>query len=448
MSLMDAPLRPRAPSVPSLEGPPSVSLLESVRRERGRRGSPLAVWLLAALAGSSCGSAEADASEANEGTDAPAPAAEGEVVAGEGLVILPDPEAEATVEPGSAPYRPYYHSFGTVREGRVVDHTFLLENRDPNPVAIHRIKPACGCVVPSVRYREEDGTVVEGRRQTLLKPDEDLIVIPPGAVCELLIRIESDKSATKNAHKTLTTLVTTDSPNSRYLQLETHIFVQKRFDLIPNGIDFGRVPLSGASTKSCEIVQAVGSDQEIVELVSHPEGVDVSLEFQGGFARGLWRLTAQLQPGLASQTGRWTDEIVFSVIDGEGEPDEPLVLGVQADFSPDIVNVPARLVFVARDGTSNGRVEVRSLLPGHRFGVREVVFADAAHAELFEASFEPVEGQTAPRASSWLLTVRPRATSGALALSGVQRGELILSLDDPQYPEVRVIYVIHPAPSE
>ena len=77
-----------------------------------------------------------------------------------------------------------------------------------------------------------------------------------------------------------------------------------------------------------------------------------------------------------------------------------------------------------------------------------MVFADAAHAELFEASFEPVEGQTTPRASSWLLTVRPRATSGALALSGVQRGELILSLDDPQYPEVRVIYVIHPAPSE
>lgn len=370
--------------------------------------------------------------------DAPTDGREAPAATGEGLVLLPAEESLVGPIAEGALERPYYHDFGEVRDGASVSHAFRLENRDPVPVTIQKITAACGCAVPSVRYVGADGVAVEGSPSGR----GDVITLPAGVIAELEIRIDTATMTTKNAHKTLTTLVTTDSAARRYITLETHIFVQKLFDLVPSGVNFGRVPLNGEAVGSCTIVQAVGSDLELGEILSAPVGVELEVERADPLGRPSWKLTARITPEAGTQPGRWTGEVVLSTRDGAGTEDEPLVLGLQADLAPDIVTSPPSLILVARDAQSAAQVVVSTLLPGHSFGVRETRFVAQDHAALFDLVCEPTEPATSGRSSSWTLRLTSRTPE---AVTEVLRGEVELMLDDPQHESLRVKYVAHPA---
>ncbi len=373
------------------------------------------------------------------GTDAD-PAGPAPEHVGQGLVILaPAVPTDAGPATGPAVERPYYHSFGEVRDGSVVSHVFRLENRDPGPVTIQRIKPACGCTVPRVRYVAADGQVVQGR--AVSDEVDAVLTIPPGRVAEVEIEVDTREMTTKNAHKTLTTLITTDSPASYYITLETHVYVQKLFDLVPNGIDFGRVPVSGERSGTCDVVQAFGSDLEVVEVVSSPPGVEVALLRDDQLGRPLWRVEARLTPQIDAPLGRWTGELVLSTRNGLGEPDDDLVLGLQADRVEDLIVRPLRLVFVARDSESVGQVEVASLLAGHRFGITGARFVQPEHEALFAFAYEPAEPALRGAAAVWNVRLWAREPA---AVTELVRGELELALDDPQHPSVRVAFVVHP----
>ena len=40
------------------------------------------------------------------------------------------------------------HSFGEIKAGEIVEHTFKFKNIGDNPLAISSVKPSCGCTTP------------------------------------------------------------------------------------------------------------------------------------------------------------------------------------------------------------------------------------------------------------------------------------------------------------
>lgn len=371
------------------------------------------------------------------------PADPGETAAdvpGDGLVILVDEDAgasDASLDAG--PVRPYYHDFGRVPDGEVVSHVFRLENRDPNPVAILAVKPGCGCTLSRVRTTDAEGNLVRGAPKSV--QGKPLVTVLPGRVAEVELQIDTRILSSKNVDKTLTTLVTTDSPNSYYITLETHIFAAKPFHIVPNGLNFGRVPLAGEGVKSCDVVRAPGFDVVLGELLSAPPGIRTEISPDPDAPRPLWRVTAFFTPEVEGPLGRWTGRLLFQVLRPDGTEAKPLEIPLQADRSPDLVPDPLRLVFVADEDGAAGEVVLSSLLPGHLFGVRDLRVTDPELAPLFETSFEPAGSVRDGRSGSWTLRLRVQHAGD---VREIVRGELLATLDDPQHESVRVVFVVHP----
>ena len=357
--------------------------------------------------------------------------------AGRGLVFVSTEDSTIGPLPGTPAARPYFHDFGSVPDGVVVEHVFRLRNTDPGPVAIKRIVSSCGCTVPLVRYVDADGRVVEGEPTS--SGADELISIPPGALAEIELRVDTGDIRLKNIDKLLMVTVTTDSENGYYIQLETHILVSRPFETVPHGFDFGRVPVNGGAARSVEVVQAGGFDHAITEVLEHPTGVMVELVPADRLGRRVWTVTARIEPPLA--LGIWRGELRLGTRTVAGEPGRELVIPMTAMGVLDIQCDPARLAFRADPETAGEFLAtLSSLLPGHRLRVvgAEV---EAEHAELLSLSFEPVEPAAEGRSGNWGLVMRTRPPFPAA--EEILRGDARLTLDDLQNPEVVVPYVVH-----
>ena len=388
-----------------------------------RKCSPLALVLLAGLA--AC---------APEGSGGPA----GEQAAGEGrgLEILPyeDPTIGPVAEKDP---RLYYHDFGNVPMGELVSRVFQLRNTDPRPVSIKRLVPSCGCTLPTVSYVRDDGEVVVGN----VKPvaGESVITIPPGVVADLTLEIDTRLIKNANVDKLLTATITTDSPNGFYLNLEAHIFVERPFTVVPETLNFGRIPVNGGGEKSVQVVQSPGFHRRVTEVVEQPEGVTAELSLDDSLDRSLWTLTVRVEPPL--ERGRLNGQIVLATQDELGEPSETIAVPLVADGVPDIQAEPARIVFSAeRASSSAGSCVVRSLLQGHVFGIEEAR-VDVEHEARLEIAYEPVAPDPEGRSGAWKLTLKtvPPLEAG----DGLLAGDVVLTLDDPQHPDLRVPFVLH-----
>ena len=67
-----------------------------------------------------------------------------------------DPKAKLTIEFGKEK-----HSFGSTRQGDLLEHTFELVSAGENPVKIRQASPTCGCTVTAVQILGDDGEPTE-----------------------------------------------------------------------------------------------------------------------------------------------------------------------------------------------------------------------------------------------------------------------------------------------
>lgn len=355
---------------------------------------------------------------------------------GTGLVVLQDEEAPVGPVAADVEPRPYFHDFGHVPDGEVVSHVFRLENTDPGPIAIRRVVPSCGCTVASIRYVRDDGEAVVGR----MKPeaDEAVLSVPPGVVAELEIQIDTRLIKVKNTDKLLITTVTTDSPASYYLSLETHIFVERPFTVVPDVLNAGGVAVNAGGKASVQIVQTGTFAQRVSGLQEVPEGVHAELTHDDSLGQSVWTVSASFEPplGLGPRTG--VIQVATETVDGK--PADPIAVPFVVTGVPDLVCDPTRLILATdRSTEARGEIVFRSLLSGHRFRILEARMPDE-HASLLAASFEPIDPDSDGRSGRWklVLTTKPPLPAG-----DVLAGELELALDDPQHPSATVPYVIH-----
>ncbi|MBA2557868.1 MAG: DUF1573 domain-containing protein, partial [Chloroflexi bacterium] len=139
-----------------------------------------------------------------------------------------DPEVASTPEtpPGlvvenpTGP-RPFHHDMGVLELGQVGHHVFEVRNRASVPATITRVQSDCGCTVPRLLVRLPKGGVREGS----LHGDGPVIVVPPDAVLEVAVQLDTEAAQSRNAHRLYRVTALTDLPQSAYLQFELTAFV-------------------------------------------------------------------------------------------------------------------------------------------------------------------------------------------------------------------------------
>ena len=361
----------------------------------------------------------------------------GSVEGGErGLLILPPetPQHPDLVE------RAYFHDFGHVPDGDVVQHVFRIENESDGPIDIQRVNPSCGCTVPALSYVTAEGARVEAESEDA----EPLLTVPAGAVLELELRVDSRDVRTKNTDKLLSTQIVTSSEVTPFLQLETHLVVVSPFQQTPPSPDLGLVPENAGAALEVEIAALKEYPYRLTEVLEAPAWVETSLSEEDRFGTTVWTLSVRFLPPL--KRGRYAAPIRLGAIDDRGEPYRPYEVSVLGTVVRDLQLEPGRLVLVSREGSGPAvaEVELFSLVPGHRFAVTDVEL-EPEHRDALVPGFAAVEPSSSGRAERWTLGIRAEAAALEAGAEGqaLLQGTLLVRTDDPQTPEVEVPYVVH-----
>lgn len=327
--------------------------------------------------------------------------------------------------------RPYFHDFGNVPYGQVLEHTFELVNTDPVPVTIRDLQPSCGCTVPEIRGVTEAGEEIRGNARA----KGEVIVLPPGARTFITLKLDTKQVQRKNIDKLALVRLRCNSQNNAFMTFELHVVVKLLFQSTPVELDIGRVAESVGGSGFTEIARAIPDHHaNVIAVESHDPALEVSLTESKRFGLSLWTLAAKLPPG--QPLGPHLSEIVLETEDDQGRKGQ-FTVQVLGQVVTDIVTEPATAAlgeFSSADGRSF-EARLRSLVPGHRYSVSEIE-VDGANSDAIQVEYSPVEPDEQGRSSEWSITLNISAGES----EGVFSGHLAIQLDDPQYPTVRLPY--------
>ena len=307
-------------------------------------------------------------------------------------------------------------------------HTFLLENTDREPVTILNAQGPCKCTrVKQIRYTTAAGEEVRGDPRAR----DGMIEVPPGEVVEMTLEIDTRKLPRANADTLEIVRLLTTSPNTPYPTFEMHVLAERLFQASPSSVALGDIAVSSGASAIVEIITGrPGSEARIDEIVEPGATVESRIEelfLNGEYA---WRVHIDVPGGL--ERGPFHDKLVVS--GSKGETRETIEIGVFARVVDDVVVQPGRIVVGVVNEGQSARVEaeLKTLVPGMRVGIEEAT-VEGALADHARVEYEPVGADGVGRSNRWKLVVHLDAGLPV----GRFDGELLLSLDDSQYPEVR-----------
>ena len=343
-------------------------------------------------------------------------------------------------EANSNPERPYFHDFGKVAEGSVLEHTFVLDNPSAGSVQVVKLTPNCGCTVPTLEAVAVDGTVRKGRPKGLEGP---LLTLAPGETMNVTVRADTKDIREKNFDKLYQVRITTDGTAEPYFTLEMHLFVSAPWMISPpRGLELGMVPMNGERTGRIDVVRAPGHFYDVTEIKSFSENLAVTMTTEPTPTEEVfWRLVAGFVPPL--EKGPVEGTIVLGTQDEYGVAQDDLTLQVRAIAVPDVGATPSKFAMrvppgVQADPPRVSRVNLRTLLSGHEFNITDILIEGDA-ADVLEVRTEAPQPGPTGSAGSWTCSL----FATGVVPAGVHKGEVIFRLDDSQYPEIRVGYVLH-----
>jgi len=354
-------------------------------------------------------------------------------IEGDGLVFVNGEPGAWVPDLGHGPERPSFVEFGMIPFGERVDHTFYLRNDDPTPVVIEKMSASCNCTVPTLLYREADGTAVAGDPTS----KGALISVPPGAVLEVTLQIDTNRILQRNIDKYNFVRMTTNSLNTVFVELESHIIVDLAFQATPSPLHLDRIPASGGGSATSEVIRANDTGSRLTGVVLEaPENAVVTVEETWRANLDLWSVRMELLPPL--EPGLLQGTLVLEVETVDGQPYFPFEVPWTAYVIPDVEFVPARLHVgtLALGEKGLGKAELVCHLPGHRVRIvdGEVTGDWSDHLEL---EWLPLETDANSRSPRWelRLTVEPGIQDEVFS------GEILLRLDDDQFPTLELPYV-------
>jgi hypothetical protein len=370
-------------------------------------------------------SAACGAGDPPAGEPGTAPAEAGAVATGTGGLVVKDPHH---------PAHPGWRDLGVIPLGQVVTHVVELENREGRALTIQNVRAGCACAVPSIAYRTAEGKLVTGD----VRSTERVLTLPPGAVAELSVQVDSRRAPLKNSQKVVSVRLVSDSESDPYLTIELQFTVESHFTVAPERLDLGEVAEHGSGEGSTRIL-ALG-ELVLGEPPAAPAGFEVWIEESLYLGRTGWDLHARVVPPLPLGYGE--HRLTLATRHPDGSPGPPLEVLLSATGVPDTEIEPPRLLLRPAEpagdaaGVFQAEVVVRSNLAGQRFTL-SAAGLDGPAAAVLDVELVPRAPDSAGRSSSWTV----RLTSTGELPAGPLEGLLTLVSDDPALPELCVPYL-------
>ncbi len=346
------------------------------------------------------------------------------VSSAQGLVIQNPGQAE----------RPYFHDYGNVPFGQAVTHVYDLLNTDPEPVVIRSVQGGCACIrVTSIDAHLPDGSEIQGK----VRSKEEVLTVPPGALVKMAVRMDTSQLRDPNKDKLEILRLSTSSPNTPFPTFELHVKSQQLFQITPRRLVLGDVPTTSGKAGAIQIVTAsFGDTARILRIESSGEHCEAELSEEVANGESLWTVHVRV-PEFAPK-GALRDELVLVTTDeyGEGEEGRERV-EILAQVTDDVVANPRMISFASLKlgEAAKASCKLVALVPGARLLV-ENVSIEGEKSDSLEVEAVPLTPDASGAAVSWELHLHANDKLPA----GRFAGNLIVSLDDSQTPEVKVPY--------
>jgi len=330
--------------------------------------------------------------------------------------------------------RAFFHDFGHVPLGEVVSHTYEVRNTDPDPVTIQKIAPDCACAVPVISYLDpHSGERVRGR-----STGEPVITVPPGALVELTIQIDTRHVRQKNIDKLSIVKLSCDSRNEPFPFFELHVVVDSPLQATPEAIELKEIAASNGGLGISKVITGVqGSPVQVLGIASVSEGIEAEVELLPESGVPVWVVTAKVAPGLPLGPFSGAVHLRVTEMDGSGEG-PPYPIAVRATVVRDVILRPATVGFGRFSLVDGARAEavVRAVIPGDRVLVTDAALVGTG-AEQIAVAFEPVKPDPAGRSAEWRVELTAHPSMSVELFTG----KLRVALDHPTVPELEVTYI-------
>lgn len=330
------------------------------------------------------------------------------------------------------------HSFGTVLQGEVLDHTFEMMNSGSADLVITQAKPTCGCTVSNVLVEAQDGQFVE---YSYGDP------VAPGTKLRLSAQLN-----TKNKSSVAKSKINVFSNDERGLiQLSLHADITTYFRVSPQSVNFGDLTMGDSAEMIVEVTGQRGEPFTLeVPAKTFPPGLTVDLEPVDAGADGKakrWR--AKIAYGEGKRDGRLgyplqlkSDQAIKGApLDAAGEaPTYMTTVMINANVKGLITFQPAYLSFgLLRPGQLASRsVSIEANDPEFELaepkitlqGFREETFE---YADYFTWTVRPVEGSQA-------MDIELSLTGFPEDVDGSFQGKMVIETGHPMHPEFTVAF--------
>lgn len=334
------------------------------------------------------------------------------------------------LEPQHAAH-PNWLDLGDIPLGEVREATLRMKNVEGRTIRIEQVQAGCSCTAPTLAAVLPDGQRIGGD----MRSRECVLSVPPEAVVELSLRVDSTQAPVKNKDKIVLVRMTTDSERTPYLTIEARMKVHAPLQPIPPDIHIERVGVNAGGEGFTDITPVMPSGEEVLEVLEAPQGVVTRIEPRELAGVRLWRLYARLDPPVEPGYHEKWIRVKTSGPGGVGEG-RPLDVKLRWTGANDVEIAPARMLFLrSAAGGEVASAELITHMPGHRLKVLGHSLRGAENAGL-RVAIEPLTPDESGRASRWSIALEPSAP-----LSGALEGVLVIDLDDPQWPQVEVPFV-------
>lgn len=135
------------------------------------------------------------------------------------------------------------HDFGSLTQGRKLDHVFILANRGDVPLTIKKVSPACGCTAAN-----------------LATPN-----IQPGKRTELKVSFDSTNFAGP-VNKTIT--IESTDPQTPSMTLTLKGTIVEEVAVQPRQLNLGKIPASASKVVTFQVENKGNRSLRIIEVKS------------------------------------------------------------------------------------------------------------------------------------------------------------------------------------
>lgn len=329
------------------------------------------------------------------------------------------------------PAHPNWADIGDLELGDTATTTVRMRNVEDHPITIDTVLAGCSCTTPSIAAITPSGERIVGDARASSR----VLVVPPQAVVELVLHVDSRLSPARNKDKLVVVRLTTDDEHDPYLSIELRMKVTSAFQCLPAELDLQRIPRNGGALGRVDIASIGDSGRRLLDVLETSPEIGATLaEANAMGVSSVWSLHVTVRPPLPLGPQERIVRLATSHESGVGEG-RPYEIKVRWTATEDVEVSPARMLFL-RDATLGrelAQTELFARLAGQAIAITGASI-EGPGTEGLIVQTEPASPVSDGRSSRWRITVDP----GAGVQLGKLEGRLIVTTDDASYARFEI----------